>query len=294
MDAYGWHIANSLPTVCQPLEMKAVVALTLVAHATLSYAAKRSIRTCDSSTSKPFKPYCDHLKIGTHTLPLAHAADNALFDPSGTKYNKERFDFQFGNLKVLFTTGERDHSGGRLTGPPDGAGVYLKDANTVRIIYQSESYGPLYKHQTFSWKANDDTVSFTGSHIHFVDFDRQKLKLYMQTKDTPADIVIDSGNAVKKIYNLDRKLVGPRNKQEIKDSGYAPHSSNVNIDKQLIFAGRDQEPWDPTSEEEEPGRHLDDVFHDFDADWTMSSLCGASLNVKHRWGNGLGWKMTFF
>jgi hypothetical protein len=39
-------------------------------------------------------------------------------------------------------------------GVPDGQGVYLKDKDTVRLIFQSESYGHFYSNGNPSWCVN--------------------------------------------------------------------------------------------------------------------------------------------
>jgi len=155
-------------------------------------------------------------------------------------------------------------TGAMLTGVPDGNGAYLLNDEVVRVIYQSESYGPLTRQETFPFFVNEaDHVGFTGSHIHFIDLNRSMLSDFL-ADGAPANaesMVIDSGEAVLKVYNLKRELVGKRS-----DSASSrPHHSNVNLDGEYIVVNT------PTK-----------------ADWLMQSLCSAHLAPAFQWGNGIG------
>lgn len=153
---------------------------------------------------------------------------------------------------------------------PDGIGAYLKDANTVRIIYQSESYGQLYA-ETFPYYVNDNAASFTGSHIHFIDYDRNQLASYMDA-GAPAgalSMVKGAGEAVTTMYNLKREKVGARNRtgDGLQATASNVHESNVNLQGEYIVGL----PHAPTK-----------------ADWLMQSLCSAHLEQRHQWGDGKG------
>jgi len=220
-----------------------------------------------------FCSHAEHLKpVGYRSAPIPEATD-AGSDPSllvdGQPGNVE---WPHGNLKVLATVGEiNENTGAILTGVPDGNGAYLKDATTVRFVYQSESYGPLKRQETFPFFVNEAAhVGVTGSHIHFIDFDREMLSNYMSA-GAPANaysMVKDSGEAVKHMYNLNRELVGSRS-----DSGPSTHAhhSNVNLTGHYIV-------------ESEPTK----------ADWLMQSLCSAHLEPKQQWGAGKGVQDTLY
>ena len=64
--------------------------------------------------------------------------------------------FPHGKLKPLITVGEinmcEKNLGEVYTGVPDGMGAYLYDDETVRIIVQSESYGPVSRYETWQVK----------------------------------------------------------------------------------------------------------------------------------------------
>ncbi len=93
-------------------------------------------------------------------MPEASTANDpsALLDgQSGDK------NFPFARFKPLATVGEVDPvTGDALTGQPDGNAAFLKDDDTITVVYQSESYG-LMSTQTYGWEMASG-VSFTGSH----------------------------------------------------------------------------------------------------------------------------------
>ena len=65
-------------------------------------------------------------------------------------------DFPFAEFKAIATVGEVDaKSGLALTGYPDGQAAWLVDDETVRVVYQSESYATMGKKapqpETYPW-----------------------------------------------------------------------------------------------------------------------------------------------
>jgi hypothetical protein len=87
------------------------------------------------------------LSIGSTTALIPEASDAAASGAPIVDGQSGDVDFSFGNLKPLATIGERsvcDASlGEKIVGVPDGLGAYLIDDETVRVVVQSESYGPL-------------------------------------------------------------------------------------------------------------------------------------------------------
>ena len=126
--------------------------------------------------------------------------------------------------------------------------------------------------ESFPWVVNSKSASFTGSHIHYIDYDRSMLASFMDD-DAPSKaqgMVKGAGNAVSKAYNLKRELVGPRNRT---GDGLQPttsnvHESNVDVNGNYIVGSTATAP--------------------SKADWLMQSLCSAHLEVRHQWGNGMG------
>lgn len=213
--------------------------------------------------------FCQHMQhvkpVGHRSAPICEASDargNPALMVDGQPGN---ISFPHGLLKVVATVGEANpRTGAMLTGVPDGNGAYLKSAGVVRYIYQSESYGPLNRQENFPYFVNEpEHVGFTGSHIHYIDFDRSSLARYFEV-GAPANaehMILDSGEAVSRVYNLKRELVGKR----AASASERPHHSNVNTSGAYIVV-------------KEPTK----------ADWLMQSLCSAHLAAKFQWGPGLG------
>lgn len=102
-----------------------------------------------------------------------------------------------------------------LVGVPDGMGAYLVNETTVRVVFQSESYGPMYGLESYPFIVNGATGgSFTGSHVMYVDYDRHSLADFMSTPmDSPAaPFVTGAGNLITSAMNLHGAPVGPRNR----------------------------------------------------------------------------------
>ena len=74
--------------------------------------------------------------LGAHTALLAEASDAGSF--TEMRHDGGSGDTAFpGNLKPIATVGEYDKTRGMLVGVPDGMGAMLKDANTVRLVWQA-------------------------------------------------------------------------------------------------------------------------------------------------------------
>ncbi|KAJ1634199.1 hypothetical protein T492DRAFT_611328 [Pavlovales sp. CCMP2436] len=120
-------------------------------------------------------------------------------------------DFPHGNLKPIVTVGEFWPGNGRFhVGVPDGMGAYLKDDKTVRMIVQSESYGPISAYESFPWAVNDDSATFTGSHVQYLDVKRDELRNFMAHENSAESMMTGAGNMINTMYNLKGELVGPR------------------------------------------------------------------------------------
>ena len=96
-----------------------------------------------------------------------------------------------------------------LVGVPDGMGAMLKDDSTVRIVFQSESYGPML-YEAYPFIVNPDGASFTGSHVMYVDYDRDGLARFMSHGESAEGMVKDAGNLIESVYNLKGNLVEKR------------------------------------------------------------------------------------
>ena len=150
-----------------------------------SYMAYNATPSTISLANQPnLKP------IGYHTAHICEATDAAYSTAGAVDGQSGDMDYPFGTIKVLATVGEYDPTSGyMLVGVPDGMGAYLKDKDTVRIIYQSESYGPINWWcrevacgDSFPFIVNEATgASFTGSHVMYIDYNREALAHFMES-----------------------------------------------------------------------------------------------------------------
>ena len=157
----------------------------------------------------------DGISIGSSTALIAEASDAAVSGATIEDGESGDTDFPHGDLKVIATVGERnvcsDNYGFKIAGPPDGVGAYLPDDHTLRVVVQSESYGPLRGKESFHFKVNDGP-EITGSHIQYVDYDRNKFSTFMDDDVPASDMVTGMGEMITKMINLKGEEVGYRNK----------------------------------------------------------------------------------
>ena len=208
--------------------------------------------------------------VGAHTAMMCEASDAAISGALVEDGESGDTDFPFGTIKVLATVGEYNpKTGWALVGVPDGMGAYLLDDDTVRVVFQSESYGPVSAYESYPFIVNDNGATFTGSHVLYVDYDRYLLADFMSHSGAAKDMVKDSGNLIKNVYNLAGKMVSARPR----DGGCAeaPHYSNTDPEG----CGD----WVNIMAAAEPMRSVD---------WLLQSLCSAHLEEKHQWGPDLG------
>eukprot|EP00934_Nitzschia_sp_Nitz4_P001248 Nitzschia sp. Nitz4//scaffold17_size182527//93321//96006//NITZ4_001857-RA/size182527-snap-gene-0.297-mRNA-1//-1//CDS//3329539349//1248//frame0 len=208
------------------------------------------------------------MSIGSNTQLIPEANDAARTDALMIDGLSGDISFPHGMLKPLATVGEinmcEENHGDVMTGVPDGIGAYLLDDNTVRIVFQSESYGPLM-YESWAYSVNSGAASFTGSHVHTIDFDRAGLADFL-THDGPAsEILMGFGEASTTYYNLAGDLVGARNADGATTTG--AHYSNTDASGNYVVAATPSE-----------------------ADWLMQSLCSAHLEEAHQWGSGMGFE----
>jgi len=243
------------------------------------------------SDSYPLTMMSTYKPIGTHTAHICEATD-AAWSSTALVADGESGDTEYphGDIKVLATVGEYNpKTGYMLVGVPDGMGAYLVDDNTVRVIFQSESYGGmnwwcgpnqgnalLGCGDSFPFIVNEATgASFTGSHVMYVDYDRASLADFMTNGDSAASMVKDAGEAVSKAYNLKGNLIEKRCTEDNCCTAN-PHYSDT--DPNGCGAWADIHGRDP------PKR----------ADWVMMSLCSAHLEERHQWGGNKGVEDSLF
>ena len=209
----------------------------------------------------------DGITVGSTTDLIPEASDASRVNGTTVQDGKSGdIHFPHGNLKAIATVGERsvcaESTGDKITGVPDGLGAYLADDHTVRVVVQSESYGPL-RYETFKYPVNGGAAYFTGSHVQYVDYDRDMMSTFMQTNKSASEMVVGMGEMIETVYNLKGELVGARNGTEATTTG--AHYGNTDASGKYVVV-------------EVPS----------EADWFYQSFCSAHMEQKHQWGKGIG------
>jgi len=149
----------------------------------------------------PAASIAETIRIGETTalIPEAGLATEKVVDGGNGNVN-----FPYANFKAIATVGEVGDNGLALTGYPDGQAAYLLDNDTIRVIYQSESYATMGKApvpETYNW-VMENGVTFSGSHVHTIDYDRAKFADFLNTGESAEGMVKGSGKLFNRIYNV--------------------------------------------------------------------------------------------
>ena len=210
----------------------------------------------------------------TALIPEAGSAVESQWLDDGKSGNTQ---FPYGLFKALATVGEVDSSrvGKKnprriraLTGVPDGSAAWLLDDNTVRIAYQSESQGSIWTRtpagQTYPQKMKSG-VTFTGSKLHFIDYDRAGLASFLEGDSSAAPLVKKSGFLFNKLYNVFGKEVAPPSSDDTLSAAW----------------GNQAKP---------NGRYVEFVEGKqiAEADFMFNSFCGSWYEPANKWGDGKG------
>ena len=202
----------------------------------------------------------------------------ALIPQAGSSYEPEDLqdgesgdtDFPFGDFKALATVGEIDANNGlALTGYPDGQAAWLLDEDTVRLAYQSESYGTLTSSEgeTYPW-VMDSGATFTGSHVHTIDYDRAAFADFLNNDSAASEMVQGTGQLFSTVYNVFGKEVTGKN-YDTSDLG-AKWGNQTLADGTVVDFNEDQQ-------------------LSF-ADWFFHSFCGAYYEEANKYGEGIGFE----
>lgn len=160
------------------------------------------------------KTYCEQgHSVGSNTALLPEASDAAAVGAIVQDGMSGDTDFPFMDMKVLLSAGERsvcpESYGYKLTGVPDGMGAYLIDDDTVRVVYQSESYGPL-RYESFPAPMNGGSFTMGGSRVQYVDYDRRMMADFLSNDHAAAEMVVGVGTMIEHAINLKGERIGPR------------------------------------------------------------------------------------
>ena len=205
-----------------------------------------------------------HIGQTTALIPEAGLATAELKDGQSGNTN-----FPFADFKAIATVGEVDAKTGlALTGYPDGQAAYLADDQTIRVIYQSESYatmGRAPQPETYPWQMANG-VTFTGSHIHTIDYDRPLFADFMKNDSAADSMVKGSGKLFNKVYNGFGELVAARSHDPANLAGKWGNQTRP----------------DGTLVQFKPDFRLSKAHYFF------QSFCGAWYEQANKYGNGIG------
>ena len=198
----------------------------------------------------------------TALIPEASTADEASELLDGRSGDTE---FPYARFKAIATVGEVDSVTNKaLTGYPDGNAAWLLNDQTIRVAYQSESYATM-SNETYGWLM-DSGVKFTGSHLHYIDYDRQKFADFLDNDTAASEMVKGSGHLFDTVYNVFGKLVTPKTTDKTDLSG--KWGNQTNPDGSIVEF--------KTSMQLTEG---DFFFHSF---------CGSYYEPANKYGNGIG------
>ena len=165
-----------------------------------------------------------------------------------------------GRMKAIATVGEVDpNSGDVLTGYPDGQAAWLADENTVRMVYQSESYGTM-SNETYPWPMQSG-ATFTGSHVHTIDYERDGLSAFLENDDAAATIFRGSGHLWDRTFNVFGEEVVPRANGGLWGNQATPDRQHVDYAPNMQLS---------------------------EADFFFQSFCGAYYEWPNKYGAGIG------
>ena len=157
------------------------------------------------------------MSVGSTTALVVEASDAAASGATIEDGKSGDVDFPHGNIKAIATCGERnvcdENYGFKIVGPPDGVGAYLSDDQTLRVVVQSESYGPLRGKESFPFVVNDG-ATITGSHVQYVDYDRSAFSTFMEGDNAASEMVTGMGEMIETMINLKGEPVGKRAKND--------------------------------------------------------------------------------
>jgi|GEM_PF-675452 len=189
-------------------------------------------------------------------------------------------DFPYANFKVLATVGEIDPVTKKaLTGYPDGQAAWLKDNDTVRVAYQSESYATM-SNETYPWLM-ETGVKFTGSHIHFIDYDRSKFATFLNDNSGPAsEMFKTSGELFDRVFNVFGLEVKPKN--TTKTDLAAKWGNQTNPDGTIVeFDAK------PSATSNQGLRGKTNMLLS-EGDFFFHSFCGSVYEPANKYGAGIG------
>ncbi|MEM7710827.1 MAG: calcium-binding protein [Pseudomonadota bacterium] len=194
----------------------------------------------------------------TALVPEASTAGNGFDIVDGESAD---IDFPFiDRMKPLATVGEVDpESGMAVTGWPDGNAAWLRDEETVRVGYQSESYATMST-ETYAWEMTSG-VTFTGSHLHYIDYDRAQMADFLDNESAASEMYQGFGHLYSTIHNVFGDEVMPKADGGVWGNQAMPDGSVVEFEEEYLLQN---------------------------ADFFFQSFCGAYYEPAGKYGDGVG------
>ena len=102
------------------------------------------------------------------------------------------------------------HSGAEDAHDTVSSFLYPSLLQTVRVLAQSEGYGPI-RIESYKFPVNNAAATFGGSHLQYVDYDRSMFANFMSNDAPASDMVTGMGEMIENVVNLKGDAVGKRN-----------------------------------------------------------------------------------
>ncbi|ERN42859.1 hypothetical protein KR51_00003850 [Rubidibacter lacunae KORDI 51-2] len=155
--------------------------------------------------------------------------------------------------------------------------AYLLDEDTVRVVYQSESYATLSssESETYGW-VMDSGATFTGSHVHTIDYNREGFADFLNNDSPASEIFEGSGKLFSTVYNVFGEIVDGKN--------FDPTDLSAKWGNQTLADGTviEFDSGEPSDINPQGDQRLTQ------GDWFFHSFCGAYYEQANKYGDGIG------
>ena len=127
---------------------------------------------------------------------------------------------------------------------------------------------------------NNGAALIGGSHVQYVDYDRELFSQYMEKTYAASHMVVGAGQHIKKAYNVKGEPIGRRNRNGPTKVG--AHYGSTNAAGDYVVMGSRNNP------------NMELSFPRTDYDWHYQSFCSAHMEEAHQWGPGIGFEDDLF
>lgn len=131
---------------------------------------------------------------------------------------------------------------------------------------------------SWAFPVNNGAALIGGSHVQYIDYDRELFSKYMEKTYAASHMVVGAGQHIKKAYNVKGEPIGRRNREGPTKVGAHYGATNAAGDY-VVFSSSDS-----------VNPHNELSFPRTDYDWHYQSFCSAHLEEAHQWGPGVGFE----